>query len=721
MLKTMKKPRNAKPDGTSVEPSDAALMLAVAERRDVAAFEMLYHRYERPAYNLARYLTVSSPSAEEAVQEAMMRVWRSASNFRPDGRFKGWFLAIVADCSIDQMRRKSREKSRVERHAKDQPRDNTKDPGADMERHELTRALHSQMEQLDTLDRRLLALYYGADMSQQEIGRVLDVPQTTVSMKLRDALAKLRTGLTSAGFAGAVPMLEAGQLGDALLGGAQAPALLHGKVLKGLSPVGRHSARAGAAASKGGAGIWAAIMLCVAAVGGGAYFWANAQPPSAAPPVQTGATAQVPSAVGAYLKYWDFNVTKPYPEFTVGVGKLMWLDRGGPDGSGSIESDAEVTAIFFELPKDAALPLEITFRATAMDPPKKDVVAAAVGYTEFGAWSAAFLNLPMPELPHGEQAWCSFRTVLSERFSDGWVDGKRYGLFAYDNARAGKVGLVLKGRMRLDDLCIRNLAFNDVPDASPFAAAIDRIPPEQRTGEVPAPELPAADTPKTARIMFLPAGMTHAPHQQVWDFTQKALPDSDFRKGGVWSHVPCKEGGKCLESRVDKNGLSFRLERLALPVRVRVQARPVAGAGAKEYFVYPRHLKVTHGAFFHGVGEPAPAAAKDEWFHYEFYIHGDLVDHRIGGTRILATWLDPEPGSPLWLIFDGPQQIRRIEIDEVKPEDSPGVAPLRKALEAIPAAQRKGRVDLPPGDGLPAGAYLEFDPKRLMEQIQIGD
>lgn len=718
MLKAMNRPPSAQPAGQTggaSEPSDADLVLAVAERRDVAAFEQLYHRYERPAYNLARYLTVSAAAAEEAVQEAMMRLWRSASNFRPDGRFKGWFLAIVADCSMDQVRRKSREKARVERHAKNQLLESPKDPGADVERHELNRALNRHMEQLDPLDRRLLALYYGADMTQQEIGRVLDVPQTTVSMKLREALGKLRAGLTTAGFAGAVPMLEAGQLGDALLGGAQAPALLHGKVLKGLSSVARHSARAGAAAPKGGAGIWAAVTLCVAAAAGGGYFWSNAQQPAESAPLRP-----APAAGGAYLKIWDFNVTKPYPEFTVSLGKLKWLDGGGPDGSGSIESDAEVTAIFFELPKGAPLPLEITFRATALDPPQKDVVAAAVGYAEFGAWSAAFRNLPMPELPYGEKAWCSFRTVLTDRFSDGWVDGKRFGLFAYDNARAGKVGLVLKGRMRLDDLAIRKLAPEDVPDVSAFAAAVDRIPPQERTGAVPAPELGADGPGRIPFIAFVPSGALRAPYHRVWDLTKDTLPDQDFRMGNMWNHVPYQDGAKCLQSDVEKNGLFFRLEKLNVPVRLRVEARPVPGPAAKEVFVYPRHLSMKHAAFFHAIGGPAPRIAEGEWFRYEFFLYGDVVEHRLNGTRILATWLEPEPGSPMWLIFDGPHQLRRIEIDEMKPEDVPDVAPLRKALRAIPAAKRSGRVDLPAGDGIPAGAHLEFDPKRLMEQLQIG-
>lgn len=934
MLRAMERPPSAHSAGRSggatksAEPSDADLVLAVAQRRDVAAFEQLYQRYERPAYNLARYLTVSSAAAEEAVQEAMMRVWRSASNFRPDGRFKGWFLAIVADCSMELVRRKSREQARVERHARNQPRDAAEDPGDDMERHELNGALHRQMEQLDPLDRRLLALYYGADMTQKEIGRVLDVPQTTVSMKLRDALAKLRTGLTAAGFAAAVPMLETGQLGDALLGGAQAPAVLHGKILKGLSSVARHSARTGAAASKGAAGVWAAVTVCAAVAAGGAAWWAadresvpapvdgSAQGPAAAasfykhwdfnspgeqedftvtegawqwvegkgsdgsacmettapkfvasfklppgvtqplvfefeaiplsnggalgpaaavsivrsdgaaclfdnlgdpPPkgakwrrysqylkdgwwdgwvegkhisliaydgvhldelavvtrgqfridsltVRSAKPEEVPDTAmfqkalaaiplekrvarvplaglpqafpdrpveavffrlaepgkKAFLKVWDFNVAEPYPEFQTVAGKVLWLNAGGPDGSGSIETTEDLTAIYFELPKDAVLPLEIAFRATALEPPKKDVVAAAVGFTEFGAWSAAFRNLPMAELPHGEAAWCSFRTVLTERFSDGWVEGKRYGLYAYDKARAGKVGLVLKGRMRLDDLSVRNLAPEDVPDVSAYAAAIDRIPPEKRTGTVPAPELGAGTQGRSPLIAFVVSGAQRAPYHQVWDLTKEGLPEKDFKMGNLWHHVPCGDGGMCLQSEDEKNGLSFRLEKLNVPVRLRVEARPLPVPASSEVFVYPRYLATKHAAFFHNVGGPAPRFAQGEWFRYEFILHGDLVEHRINGTRILATWLDPEPGSPMWLIFDGPHQMRRIEIEEMRVEDLPDVTPLRKALQAIPGGKRLGRVDLPAGEGIPSGAYLEFDPKRLMEQIQIG-
>ena len=43
------------------------------------AFEVIYDRHSRPAYSLACRVLGSQPTAEEAVQEAFLTVWRSRS------------------------------------------------------------------------------------------------------------------------------------------------------------------------------------------------------------------------------------------------------------------------------------------------------------------------------------------------------------------------------------------------------------------------------------------------------------------------------------------------------------------------------------------------------------------------------------------------------------------------------------------------------------------
>src|SRR5262245_46928087 len=76
------------------EPDDNSLVLAVA-KRDRDAFAVLYERHARICLGLAQHLTGSQALAEEAVQEAMLRIWQLAHLYRT-GNARAWILKIVA-------------------------------------------------------------------------------------------------------------------------------------------------------------------------------------------------------------------------------------------------------------------------------------------------------------------------------------------------------------------------------------------------------------------------------------------------------------------------------------------------------------------------------------------------------------------------------------------------------------------------------------------------
>src|SRR5579862_7406245 len=78
------------------ERDDAQLLAAIAQSRDQLAFDELLRRYERDAYNVAHHITGRRDSAEEVVQDAMMRVWTSAGSYRGEGVVRAWLLRIVA-------------------------------------------------------------------------------------------------------------------------------------------------------------------------------------------------------------------------------------------------------------------------------------------------------------------------------------------------------------------------------------------------------------------------------------------------------------------------------------------------------------------------------------------------------------------------------------------------------------------------------------------------
>src|ERR671919_77616 len=88
------------------EPGDDQLIAAVA-RGDHPALLALYDRHGRVAYGLAYRVLGEAGSAEEAVQDAFLRVWRRATTFdAARGGVRPWLLTIVHHCAIDQLRRR---------------------------------------------------------------------------------------------------------------------------------------------------------------------------------------------------------------------------------------------------------------------------------------------------------------------------------------------------------------------------------------------------------------------------------------------------------------------------------------------------------------------------------------------------------------------------------------------------------------------------------------
>ena len=88
--------------------SDDELLSLVAER-DEAAFAELYDRFGAPSYGLALRILRDPALAEDAVQEALLAIWRSADRFRPDrGAARAWVLALVHRRAVDLVRREER-------------------------------------------------------------------------------------------------------------------------------------------------------------------------------------------------------------------------------------------------------------------------------------------------------------------------------------------------------------------------------------------------------------------------------------------------------------------------------------------------------------------------------------------------------------------------------------------------------------------------------------
>jgi RNA polymerase sigma-70 factor (ECF subfamily) len=154
-------------------------------------FSSLYERFGDDAYGLALRLTGNRALADDAFQEAMLRVWRAAPSYRP-GNARAWIFRIVARESLRARRNSCRCKKReIVAHE-------LRRAGADeMPDHSdlLRLALDAAITRMPPSERKLLKLSFFEGKSQRKISAAMAAPQQTISHRLHTAIQNLRRDL----------------------------------------------------------------------------------------------------------------------------------------------------------------------------------------------------------------------------------------------------------------------------------------------------------------------------------------------------------------------------------------------------------------------------------------------------------------------------------------------------------------------------------------------
>lgn len=74
-------------------------LLAAARTGDQVSFERLMEPHLAVGYRLTAAMLNDAGQAEDAVQDATLRAWRSIGQLRSSAQLRGWFLTIVANRS----------------------------------------------------------------------------------------------------------------------------------------------------------------------------------------------------------------------------------------------------------------------------------------------------------------------------------------------------------------------------------------------------------------------------------------------------------------------------------------------------------------------------------------------------------------------------------------------------------------------------------------------
>src|SRR5262249_44527358 len=152
-----------------------------------------------------RSILRADADAEDALQDAYLRAWRSIGGFRGDAKLSTWLSRIVINESLARRRRPP--------HAQGIPTDRAaaagqgsmeppgnqqpdQQPDVALMRGELRRLMETSIDRLPEAYRTVFMLRAVEEMSVEEVASLLSLPEPTVRTRLFRARALLRDRLS---------------------------------------------------------------------------------------------------------------------------------------------------------------------------------------------------------------------------------------------------------------------------------------------------------------------------------------------------------------------------------------------------------------------------------------------------------------------------------------------------------------------------------------------
>lgn len=181
--------------------SDSQLVKAV-KIGDKEAFGELVSRYESRIYRLARRMTPTDQDAEDVVQDAFIKAYRSLGDFRERSKFSTWLYRITVNLSLMRLRRKRPEAVSIDQKISTEEgemaiefEDQSPDPLKGLIEKERSKILDLAIDSLSPSYRAVFVLRHVEGLSTEETARILKTSIAAVKSKLHRARVALQKKL----------------------------------------------------------------------------------------------------------------------------------------------------------------------------------------------------------------------------------------------------------------------------------------------------------------------------------------------------------------------------------------------------------------------------------------------------------------------------------------------------------------------------------------------
>ena len=164
-------------------------LVRLAREGDRDAFDILMTALVDHLYRIARLILRDFDSAEDAVQEALVRCWRDLPGLRDPDRFDAWLNRVLLNSINDEARNRRRYEANVTvLHLEPTESDGA---GALADRDELGRVFG----RLSIDHRTIVVLHHYLGMTVDEAATTIGIPVGTAKSRLHYATDALRAAL----------------------------------------------------------------------------------------------------------------------------------------------------------------------------------------------------------------------------------------------------------------------------------------------------------------------------------------------------------------------------------------------------------------------------------------------------------------------------------------------------------------------------------------------
>ena len=176
------------------EASTEEALLAMFNSGDPKALESLLIRREKWLWNVAKKVVRDESLAQEALQEALVLIWKNAHTFRGESQVSTWMYQIVSRSCIDSLR-----KEQIRSHASLNELEQFDDIGGSSSFENALvdgLAVHAALLEIEPAQRAVIQLIDLDGMSVQEASEALGIPVGTVKSRAARGRESLKIVLT---------------------------------------------------------------------------------------------------------------------------------------------------------------------------------------------------------------------------------------------------------------------------------------------------------------------------------------------------------------------------------------------------------------------------------------------------------------------------------------------------------------------------------------------